>query len=205
MTDKYHDLIVAVLTEKGELGVNEIARDINTPVSTVQKYLERQTYFKKTERRKWDLPQNVTSDIKVDTVTLMIESVENAVKLQKAQLTEMLDSIQNTMIPLNALKRGINGLIAPVAEKELDFNETLIKLDKALKTTYLVFKQYVGKCPEEYRELLLNVDLYRLVVELGNKYLNGEFNTEITSLFLQQTDTLSEDVLKVLKEYQKEA
>lgn len=45
-----------VLAHRGELGVNAIAKLIEQPVATVQRFLERQEYFIKTENRKWKLP-----------------------------------------------------------------------------------------------------------------------------------------------------
>jgi len=203
--DKYYDLILGILTEKGELGVNEIARLAELPLSTVQKYLERQTYFKKTERRKWDLPQNVTSDIKSETMTLMVASVENALMLVKAQLTETLDSVQNSILPISTLKRGISGLTAPVAAKSVDIDTLFIELDKGVKENYALFKKYISKVPEEYQEMIKNVDLARLTAELGHLYVQGDFGTEISSLMLEKTTDLSDDIVEILKEYQKGA
>jgi hypothetical protein len=206
MTDKYYDLIHPLLTEKGELGVNEIARAIDLPLSSVQKYLERQNHFKKTERRKWDLPDRVNSDIKSDTLSLMVTSVETQLLLLKAQLADITQNVENSLIPIDTLKRGVNSIQTPVAgktDKVPDIDPELLIMDKKVKDLYAVFKRFVGKCPEEYQDLLKNLNIGKIIVEKGFDYLSGSFNVELSSLFLEKETELSEDVLSVLKAYQK--
>lgn len=204
MNEKYHEMILPIITEGGEMGVNEIAKKINLPVSTVQKYLERQNYFRKTERRKWDLPHKVTSDIKAETLALMVSSVESALQLLRAQFAEMQQSVDNTIVPLNTLKSGIKTIIVPVADKPIEIDPQLLEADKLIKNLQTVFKKFVGKCPEEYQELIKNVDLGQILVVKGLDYVNDVFSTEISSLFLEQTDKLSDEILDTLETYQKE-
>lgn len=203
--DKYHDDILTIITEKGEMGVNEIARAINVPLSTVQKYLERQTYFKKTERRKWDLPEHVNQDIKSDTLSLMVDSVENALKLLNAQMSEIQLSIQNSLIPVNTLKRAVNAAITPVAGKSVNVDKKLIKLEEDAHDIEKVFKKFKDKLPEIYKDLVLNVDMVWLSISKGTEYVKGNFTQEISALLVEQSNTLSDDVLDALKLYQKEA
>jgi hypothetical protein len=200
---KLHDEILAYLTEHGETGVNVLAKEFDVPLSTMQKYLTDQTYFKKTEKRKWDLPENVNADIKSDTMSLMVSSVENALLVIKSQLSDLQQSIDTSLIPVSTLKRGIDNLIAPVAGKSDNIHPKIVELDKNVKLMQAVFKKYVGVCPQEYQELIKNIDLYGLIMEMGTKFLNSGFNEDITSLFLEQTTELSSESIELLKEYQK--
>lgn len=202
--DKYYDEILQYITEHGETGVNILAKELNLPLSTMQRYLERQTYFRKTINRKWDLPDNVESDIKSNTMTLMIESVENAVKLLNSQLDEIQSNVQNALMPISTLKRAVNSLNTPVAGNSDEVTPIMIDTDKKIKTTYTVFKKYKDRIPEGYTELILNVDMHRLTVEMGTIFTNADFSTDISSLLLGQIDELPEDTIEILKEYQKE-
>ncbi len=203
--DKYYDQVLAYVTENGETGVNVLAKALDIPLSTMQRYLERQTYFRKTINRKWDLPNNVDADIKSNTMTLMVEAVENALKLVSSQLAEIQSSTQNALMPVNTLKRAVINTMPSVADKSSEVDPQLLKLDKNTKDTYVVFKKYVDKVPEEYQELIKGLDLYKLTIEMGTKFINSDFNAELSSLFLEKSDILSEDTIELLKEYQKVA
>jgi hypothetical protein len=203
LMDKYYELILPLIKEKGELGVNEIARGIGVPVSTVQKYLERQMYFKKTQSRKWDIPENVNADIKSNTLTLMVESVENTLRVLEAQLGDIQQTVGTVSIPLNTLRRGIETLSQPVAGKSVDIHPRLIDLDKKAKEALSVIGKFVPKVPEEYRDLLKHLDLHSLMIEMGTIYTNDILNVAISSLFLEKEDTLPNDIIDVLKNYQK--
>src|ERR1043165_198534 len=58
--DKYYKPIEKLVQGKGPMGVNAIARELDLPTSSVQKWLDRQRYFEKTSSRKWDLPSDQT-------------------------------------------------------------------------------------------------------------------------------------------------
>jgi hypothetical protein len=203
--DKYYELILPLIKEKGELGVNEIARHIGTPVSTVQKYLERQTYFKKTQSRKWDIPENVNADIKSNTLSLMVESVENTLRVLEAQLGDIQQTVGTVSIPLNTLKRGIDTISQPVAGKSIDIHPRLIEVDKKAKEALSLFAKYIPRVAEEYQQLLKGLDYHRFAVEMGTLYINNTFNLAISSLFLDKDDKLPDDIIDVLKNYQKDA
>lgn len=202
---KYHDEILRYITEHGESGVNALAKALDIPLSTMQKTLEQQTYFKKTERRKWDLPENVIADIKSDTMTLMVSSVENALLLVKAQLTDIQDSVQNSLIPINTLKRSINSIVTPVAAKPPNIDQRLLDLDKKVKDVRNVLKIHMENVPEEYKDLIVNLDILGLMIERGTEYLFNEAHNDLSALLTGQTDTLSDETLKMLESYQKEA
>ena len=201
--DKYYDALLPYINEHGETGVNVLAKQLDVPLSTLQRYLERQTYFRKTINRKWDIPNNVDADIKSNTMTLMVNSVENALMLLDSQLSEIQSNVQNALMPVGTLKRAVIGLSAPVADKSDEMHPFIVEMDKGIKESYMVFKKYMSKIPEEYQELIKNVDLYRLSVDMGTKFMESDFNVDISSLLLEKTTELSEDTVEILKEYQK--
>lgn len=53
---RLHNEIFKLLDSHSDIGVNEIARKLDTPVATIQRFLVRQNYFIRNDRRKWQLP-----------------------------------------------------------------------------------------------------------------------------------------------------
>lgn len=53
---RLHNEIFKLLDNHSDIGVNEIARKLDTPVATIQRFLVRQNYFIRNDRRKWQLP-----------------------------------------------------------------------------------------------------------------------------------------------------
>jgi len=207
MTDKYKDDILKLISEKGPLGVNAIQRELGYPLSTLQKYLHKQSYFKINDDKKWDLPENHVADIKSNTLSIMTDLIETNIKLIQSQVEEIQQSLHSALSPISTLKRGVSALTLPVADKSTNIpniHPLLFESDKNIQTALMVIKKYVQKVPEKYQDLLKNVDLYKLVIEMGSIYLNSTFNSEIASLLLEKTDELSDDMIQVLKNYQKE-
>jgi hypothetical protein len=206
--DEKRGLIIQLIREKGPLGVNTIASEIGVPVSTLQKYLNKQqTYFKINSDRKWDLPGNVASEVKNSTLILNTEIVENTIQLLQSQMEELQLNLANALIPVGTLKRSIQNLNVPppvaALTNQIDIHPRLIELDEKTKKSNQLFKQYLPKVPEEYQELLKNLDLYAITIEMGTKFMNEQFNAEISSLFLEKEDKLSDELLEVIKIYQK--
>jgi hypothetical protein len=204
--DKYYDPILAYITEHGESGVNTLGNALDISPSTIQKYLDRQTYFKKTEARKWDLPSKVNADIKSDTMTLMVDSVENSLLILRAHLEELVEDVQNSLGPVKTLKRGISTIKAAVAPKTSntsDIDQRFIDLTNDNKELMSTFKRYINKIPEEYKDLLLNFDHIGFCIIRGTDSINKEIMNEVSELLLEKTDILSEEVITALKRYQK--
>jgi hypothetical protein len=198
--EKYHDDILSYITENGPSGVNAIATGLNVPLSTMQHYLDKsQNYFKKNSMRKWVLPEmydSVESATVTNNVTNVVESNLNSVK---ALLNSVIGQIDSTIMVLPTLKT----VSATVADKSFNIDRSLIDLDKSVKETYAAIKKYLGVIPEEYKDLIKNIDLYTLIITLGNKYLQESLFPEIARLMTEQTDTLSSDAIDTLKMYQK--
>lgn len=201
--DKYYPDILRYITEHGETGVNVLAKELNVPLSTMQRYLERQRYFKKTVSRKWDLPTNVETDIKSNTMTLMVASVENALMLLDSQFSELQLSVQNALMPVNTLKRAVETINPPVADKPVNNDPNITKLLNFANAMQKAIKQHKNNIPDEYRDLLLNLDITAMCVNMGMDYINSNQNADLTGVLLGERDILSEDTLKVLERHQK--
>jgi hypothetical protein len=198
--DKYHADIRALIEREGALGVNSLSKALNVPLSTIQKYMHTQSYFQMNQSRKWDLPEKVVAnDIK--EVQSNFSSVIESQLTGITSLSEMLFTQIKSTITLLSAQKSTN---PPVASNSIDIHPEILKLDKNVKEMHLIFSKYIQKCPEEYQELIKNVDLYKLIKEKGTLYMNSSFSIEITSLFLEKSVDLSDDVIQVLKEYQKE-
>ncbi len=198
--DRFYDDIKRLLEANGAMGVNQLSKELNVQLSTMQQYLDkRQTYFKKNHARKWILPENAAIADNADVTNNFADIIDSQLQSMNVLMKTIMSQFQATITLIEANKPRLSS----VAALAPDIDPQMLKSDKKVKDTQAVFKKYVGKCPEEYRDLLKNVDLYRLSIEMGSKYLGEGFNTEITSLFLQQSDELSEEVLNILKTYQK--
>jgi hypothetical protein len=201
MNDPYHAEIRALIEKEGALGVNALSKAINVPLSTVQKYMHRQSYFKMNSQRKWDMPDKIATE----TIQSTVNNFETVIESQVTGITSLSDmlvaQIKSTITLLSAQK----GLSPSVAVTSSDIHPEILELDKKAREMQMIFNKYVGKCPEEYRDLIKNLDIFRLIKEKGTIFLNEGFNVEITSLFLEKSVDLSNEVLKVLEEYQKEA
>jgi hypothetical protein len=203
MNEKYYDDILRIITERGPTGVNVLAKELNVPLSSMQRYLEKQSYFKKTEDRKWDLPNNVEADIKTNTVALMVGSVENALMLLDSQLAEIQLNVQNALMPVNTLKRAVNTIVAPVADKPTNLHPSVQKLLKFETLMRKALKDNKDNIPEEYIDVLNNVDYVEMAAEMGLDYVLGPQFQDITELITRTGDKLSEDTLEILEKYQK--
>jgi hypothetical protein len=197
--DKYHADIRALIEREGALGVNSLSKALNIPLSTIQKYMHSQSYFKMNQSKKWDLPEKVVAnDIK--------ESLKNFDSVIESQLgiTSLSDMLYTQIKSTITLLSAQKPISHTVASNTLDIHPEILKLDKNVKEMYILFSKYVHKCPEEYQNLIKNVDLYSLIKEKGTIYMNNEFSREISALFLERSVDLSDNVLQTLKEYQKE-
>lgn len=206
MIDKYKDDILILIKQHGPLGVNSLSKSLNIPLSTLQKYMHRQSYFKINEDRKWDLPENVISDIKSNTLSLMTNVVENNLLLLKAQMEEMALLLDNSLVPISTLKRGIDNITTPVADssdKTTKIDQRLLDIDDVSHKIYTVIKRQKDNIPDIYKNLLNNFDYVGMVLSLGEKLATDMIADEIYTLLTGKNTTLSEEMVETLKEYQK--
>lgn len=208
MTKKYHDEIYSLIQTNGPMGVNELQKELNIPLSTLQHYLtKQQNFFKKNENRKWDLPENIQNEVKTNVLELMVNGAENAVLLLQSQVSEIQLSIENVLTTVNTVKRGITNLsIPPVADKSDKSSNIHPRATKMMENATLIekaIKQHISKIPEEYVEILKNVDWIELSLDMGSIYFQNTLGPEITQLIVGDADTLTEETLITLEKYQK--
>jgi hypothetical protein len=199
------DQITKVLSSKGALGVNALARETGINVSTLQKYLISQSYFRQNERKQWDLPERVTSDIRHNQLEMLATVAEGSIGLIRANVEELLINIDNALSPLKTLKRDIARIQLPVAQSVNVQIHPLFQdiLDK-LEQMPAILKSGKDKVNPEMYDILVNTDWHKLVLEMGSLYFSNTISGEIYNLILGETDILSEDALTTVKEYQKE-
>ncbi len=198
-----HEDILRLIQVNGPMGVNAIQRHLDIPLSTIQKYLDKQqNYFKKTERRQWDLPENrEMSDFN--------EMKGNVATIVESQLIgvnatfELLNQQIKTIINLSA---NLKPVIGPsVAEKvqSIEIDPSITELLNMVQVIEGVIKKYKEKIPDEYLDLLLNTDLTRLAASRGSLYLQENLGGALSQIVLEDGDILPEGVVKMLETYQK--
>jgi hypothetical protein len=199
--ERLHADVLRLIEENGAMGVNQLSKALDVPLSTMQKYLDKdQDYFKKNNARKWVLPEmSAVSDMSV-----VSSNYSNVIDSQLTSMQALIDTLMSQFRATVSLIDANKGTLPPVAGIAPDIHKSMIESDKRIKSAYEVFKKFLGVVPEEYKNLIKNVDLHRLTIELGTIKLNEQFNPEITALFLEKSVDLSDDVLRILKEYQKE-
>lgn len=193
-----HDEIEAFLKENGETGVNAISAGIGKPVSSVQKWLEKQTYFIKTSSRKWDLPERIIGNFDVKAQDLVIRdtnlAIENAVLVlgsTKAKLDALLTVVER-----------INTVSAATNQRRVAGNSKIEKRISEVEKMQKILKSHIDKVPEQYRELLRDLDYVEMTWQLGAKKMDTEINSELTELILGETTELKETTVALFQTYQ---
>lgn len=205
MIDKYKDEILVLIQEKGPLGVNAIQRELNYPLSTLQKYLHRQSYFRINDDKKWDLPENVMGEVKTTSLTLVANVIENSILLLKSQLEELQLSVDNALSPINTLKRGISAQSPSVAAPSVKNHPLVDKIQSFVASLHESINNQKSNIPEEYRNLLLNVDLMRIMFKKGSDYFDSSFMPVFSGILLKETDVIPDEMLELIEHCQKEA
>jgi len=199
--DRLHADVRRLIEQNGAMGVNQLSKALDIPLSTMQKYMDKdQSYFKKNNVRKWVMPEeSANADMSV-----VSSNYSNVIDSQLMSMQALINTLMSQFRATVSLIDANKGTSQAVAGIMPDVHKSMIESDKRIKNTYDVFKKYINVCPEEYRDLIKNLDLYRLTIEMGTIKLNEVFNPEITALFLEKSVDLSHDVIMMLKEYQKE-
>ncbi len=204
MSEERKNRIHDILTHKGALGVNALAKELNEPLSTIQGYLERQGYFRKTADRKWDLPERIAAGISHESLIVLAKGSQSSIDIIRTQLAELNSTIETVSNSLVTLERGITNyapMQLPVAESpELpklvaDILNDYVETEKAIKL-------HLKHVPEEYKELFKNYDSLTHMVMEGKKAFT-KLIISITPVLSGQTDEVSTEVLELLETYQK--
>lgn len=204
MTDERKSEITRVLAQKGALGVNALAREIGLNVSTLQKYLHNQSYFRINESKKWDLPERVTSDLRVNQLESLATVTEASITLVRSNIEELLINVDNALAPLKILKRDIGRIPPSVANSgTINLHPAISSLLENVAKYPEILKSKKDALSQENYELLQNVDWIPLILDMGRDFMTEVIDPEVYRLILGETTELSEDALIPLKKYQK--
>lgn len=204
--DKYYEKVKELLLAKGEMGVNAIAIELRVPVSTMQKYLERQDYFKKTDRRKWDLPERATNNAvkqqssnHLDTVAL---TIANQSQMVRAQLEAALMSLSIIETQSSIVTNAATMARLSVAGNSKQIDYRLSKFAENVSTMKTAIKQNANKVSDKYKELLTRLDLLELSLRMGSIFVNETLVPELSALLLNEIEELKEETVSLLEKYQ---
>lgn len=201
------DEILHIINEKGPQGVNALATALGVPLSTMQKYLHNQKYFRINDKRRWDLPENVQADIGAQALALMVTGIETSILLLQTQLDEARIAADNLLVPTSSLKKALTAFKVParpsvakedtrvIPERLNLILDTLENLPKIIKKR----KEFVS---EEVYNLLMSTDWLNLMLDNGKKVVDSVINPELQDVLLGEKSEFSEDVLSILLEYQ---
>jgi phosphatidylserine decarboxylase len=196
--------IEELIRTNGEMGVNAIAVGISKPVSSVQKYLERQNYFLKTPNRKWELPERVmervlsefegkSQDLAIREGLITIESTLVAMDAVKAKLSNVAQLLEK----FNAMTKVQTPPVADKTKVNSKFEKRIIELDRMHKA----LKAHIDRVPDSYKELLSNLEYMEMAWRIGAIAMD-EINEELTSLITGEKTELQESTIALFKQYQ---
>ncbi len=193
----YHNQVLEIIERRGAQGVTELAKLLNVPSTSLQRWLGRQDFFVQMDNRKWNLPGAAVHGIFDKTETQfygVLDSQINAVKATSELLFAQLDSVQ-TMMKAQKPKGSMAGL-----NMDKRFGELQAKIGDLTRS----FKGYLPDAPEEFRELIAKMDLVGIALTKGTEYTNEVFIPSITSLLLGKTSLLDKEAVILLEKYQQE-
>jgi hypothetical protein len=209
--EKYHEPILEVLTTRGALGVNQISQATGIPLSTVHKYLtSQQKYFRKTQDRKWDLPERVTAEIQDDALKVALESLDGSIVLFRKQLEEVQATAENLAVPIRYIQRAAEvrftkaPFTAPKAVASPEVHPVLEEVRERAELIAKYIKENIKKIPEEHRQLFLNFDIHSWIAHKGLDYAaNSEVTKQLSLLLMGQAITYDKALFAEVREYQR--
>lgn len=201
-TYDYHDRIHALLSERGAMGVNEIQKALDdVPLSSLQYFLDKkQSYFKKTPNRKWDLPEKV--QLIQNEHTKKNYSVIVATQLKS--INTLFETMMSQISSAVSLLEDANTIELPVAAKLPDIDQQFITTSNQCIAIGKVFKERLKQFPDEYQELVSNLDIVKLTLSKGTDYMNDVLSPTLSSVLIGEADELPSDFVEILEKFQKE-
>jgi hypothetical protein len=198
--DRFYPLIHALLEQHGALGVNYLAKELNVPISTLQKYLDKdQNYFKKNQSRKWVLPGTAVST----DMSVVSNNFSNVIDSQLMSMEALITTLMSQFRATVTLIESNKGSHAPVANKSVNIRQRLIDLDEEANKVEAVIKKQKSNIPEEYINLLLNFDYVSFVLTVGHKYAVETLSTDIYGILSGKDTELNEETVDHIKDHQK--
>ncbi len=207
--EKYHEPILAFLERNGESGVNAIAAGIGMPLTSVQKYLNRQTYFKKTMKRQWDLPERVTEKLATDQETNRLKALAQSLQTQVLLLNQGLEMHVASMADITKQIESISPMlesftpsVAESSHSNRKFDPRLIEIQDKCDNNMKAIKAHKANIPEVYLEMLLNLDSIAISLSPDKDELTRIMADEIVPLITGNSKELSDYAVDMLLNYQ---
>jgi hypothetical protein len=198
--DRFYPLIHALLEQHGALGVNYLAKELNVPISTLQKYLDKdQNYFKKNQSRKWVLPGTAVST----DMSVVSNNFSNVIDSQLMSMEALINTLMSQFRATATLIETNKGSHHPVAQQIPNIDQRLIELDKESQKIYDVIKKQKANIPEEYKGLLFNLDYVGLVLKIGHTFAANMLGNEIYGVLAGRDKVLDDETLELIKDHQK--
>ncbi len=198
MQKELHDRIILLLRDKGALGVNELAKLVDVPVSTLQKRLHTQSYFKQNDDKKWDLPQNVAES----QATMTIEDFDVLISAQLTGIQSMYNMLTTQIKSVITLMSAHKPKPTTVAVNEPIHSEITAIMDEMATLSNIVKKFREAFTKEEF-SLLNNADWVSMRCYLGKDIFLNEVTEEIATHIQTNGDKLSEKTMNHIKDFQK--
>jgi hypothetical protein len=197
--EEYREAVEQLILREGPQGVNALSRELNVPLSTMQKYMKTQRYFIQNEQRRWDIPANI-AQLEIAKTQGNLNTVIDTQLAGIDSLFELLSSsIRSTVTLLKSQKA------APAAAKvDSSLPPVVAKFCADTKEQERLTREHLKKIPEEYRPLLLNLDTYQMFLTEGTKHVKKGFLNELSELILGERTELSTEIVELLEQYQKD-
>lgn len=201
--ESLHQQIKDLISKNGAMGVNALQKELGVPLSSLQKYLDKQqNYFIKNHSRKWDLPENA-AESDMSTVTDNYSSIIESQIAGMNVLTETLMAQFRATLTLMQANRPRNPPVADKSSHEMLKHPTVQEMLRDLEQLPTILKRKKSDIPEEYQDLLQNIDWLGLVITKGSSYFREVISPAIANLILHDDEKLPDDIVNVLEGYQK--
>lgn len=198
MNQEWHNTILDLLADNKAMGVNELAKHLSIPLSTMQKYLTtQQSYFKKNRQRKWDLPERVVEESSINASESHSLAIQSQLTGMRATFDVLNSQINNVMTLMETYT-----IPTPSVASKTTIDPRLLKFSENVNNMQLAIKKNVDKVPEIYRDLISNIDFLRLVLNKGREYVEDIVTPELSALVLKQSEILQPEIISLLTEYQ---
>lgn len=205
--NRRQEQIYQIIVNSGATGVTDLSKMLGLSLSTMQKHLTGQKFFKINEKRKWDLPERVVnSAVEVnsnDSVQHSVQAMESTLQLLKLQLEEAITQTNSVLAPVQSLKRELPKLrSAPPVAESAKVHSGLIKLNENINQIPKILRAKKEMLTEDLLQLLLSTDWMELILDNGRKFFREVIETNLYDVLLGNKDELSEEALSCIKEYQ---
>lgn len=194
------ETIANIIAEQGPMGVNALAMELGVPASSLQRYLTAQDYFRKTSDRRWDLPGNVNSEVKSNTLALMVDNAITGNKLVHASVQEIIEQVEILTKTLTIVKRNVHNITnnnPPVAD------ERFATLEKDSETLKEAIKRNKANINPELYDQVLRFDFIGMILDRGKPATRNFLDTVLTPIVLGDIDSIDDPNYELLKEFQK--